>query len=165
MHLVPITDIISIQDSARIELLAPLKRSLVPDTNKGRCRKQLPVGNKAKSAPIPFKITRSNSETQLRQDEEAAEYADYCMYVRILNGMARNKDPNSPMDPSVANVIKTRHSCDRISDGNGKNGDDCSFMPGRFRDPVPFRGGVDGNPSTTTFQSESLDEEIFEMEL
>jgi hypothetical protein len=165
MHLVLANDIISIQDTVHSELLAPLKRSPVTDTSKERYREQLPVEMKAKSAPIPFKITRSNSETQLQQDEEAADYADYCMYVRIINGMARNKDPNSPMDPSVANVIITRHSCDRTSDGNGKNEYDCSSSPGRSRCPSPFREGVDGNPSTTAFQSESLDEEIFEMEL
>eukprot|EP00547_Thalassionema_nitzschioides_P006632 CAMPEP_0194213712 /NCGR_PEP_ID=MMETSP0156-20130528/14499_1 /TAXON_ID=33649 /ORGANISM="Thalassionema nitzschioides, Strain L26-B" /LENGTH=176 /DNA_ID=CAMNT_0038941809 /DNA_START=119 /DNA_END=649 /DNA_ORIENTATION=- len=38
-----------------------------------------------KSQPIKFKLKRTDSEIQLKDDEDAANFRDYCMYVRIMS--------------------------------------------------------------------------------
>ena len=67
----------------------------------------------SKSEPIKirFGISRTNSETQLEEDEHAADRRDYWMYVRIVSAMSKSRSP--AMDPSLANIIRTRHSSDR----------------------------------------------------
>jgi hypothetical protein len=64
-----------------------------------------------KSEPIPFRRQRSLSEEQLSQNLAVAEYRDYCMYSRIVGGIAavqqaQGKSPSQ--SPSLASIIKTR---------------------------------------------------------
>jgi hypothetical protein len=72
-----------------------------------------PKLEKQKSEPIRFQLRRTNSEHQLHENERAADYRDYCMYVRIVSGMAKDSPKT---DPSLLNVIKTRHSYSNRSD-------------------------------------------------
>jgi hypothetical protein len=76
-------------------------------------QEERPKLEKQKSEPIRFELRRSNSEQELHESERAAEYRDYCMYVRIVSGMAKDSPKT---DPSLANVIKTRHSYSNRSD-------------------------------------------------
>mmetsp|Transcript_16904 Transcript_16904/g.25574 ORF Transcript_16904/g.25574 Transcript_16904/m.25574 type:complete len:173 (+) Transcript_16904:157-675(+) len=72
----------------------------------------------AKSQPIKCRITRTNSELQLYEDEQAAEYRDYCMYVRIVNGMTSRTEDIHSFNSSLKNVIKTRHSYNTMSESS-----------------------------------------------
>jgi hypothetical protein len=59
------------------------------------------------SIPIPSKgLIRTPSELQLLEDEAMAEYRDYCMYNRIVNGIAhsKNKQGGGDMNRSLANA-------------------------------------------------------------
>ena len=76
-----------------------------------------PKMEKRKSEPIKFKLERSESELQLYENERAAEYRDHCMYLRIVGGMS-NKSPKTPIDPILANVVRTRHSYSTMSDSD-----------------------------------------------
>ncbi len=71
---------------------------------------QPPVVQKASSEPIKFKSERSVSEIQLFKDEQEADYRDYCMYLRIAEGMlVRWKD--DVIDSSLLDsIIRTRHA-------------------------------------------------------
>ena len=146
-----------------------------------------------RSLPIRFELRRSESEIQLHEDERAAEFRDYCMYVRIVSGMASNstlRSPDSPMDPSLANVIKTRNSYNNMSDGDPSEEQELSSTP-ILRNPLPYQKGMDltfaptpllGNilprhlplidnpagrapPAKSTPQGQSADEDIFDMDL
>lgn len=74
----------------------------------------------SKSIPIPFQgLRRTPSELQLLQDEAMADYQDYCMYARIVNGIhsrggGSGDNPRSRANAvanihSVQNIIRTRH--------------------------------------------------------
>mmetsp|Transcript_26446 Transcript_26446/g.39114 ORF Transcript_26446/g.39114 Transcript_26446/m.39114 type:complete len:154 (-) Transcript_26446:85-546(-) len=64
------------------------------------------------SEPIPMKrITRSNSELELYEDEKAAQFRDYCMYVRILNGRRGHKE--SSVDSILEHYIDWDDSSDQ----------------------------------------------------
>lgn len=47
---------------------------------------------KSHSIPILNRIQRTESETNLCHDEAIAEYRDYCMYNRLVNGMIRQQE-------------------------------------------------------------------------
>ena len=82
-------------------------------------QRRLKLEKRKKSEPIQFKkLERSYAKEQLYQDEKVAEYRDYCMYLRIVHGMVSNssKSPTSPVDPSIANVVRTRHAYKTMSD-------------------------------------------------
>ena len=73
-----------------------------------------------KSEPITFNSSRperSESNEQLYQD---AECRDYCMYQRIVGGMYKRtaKSHKAPVDPSLVNVIRTRHAYDTMADSD-----------------------------------------------
>jgi hypothetical protein len=70
----------------------------------------------SKSIPIPSRgLLRTPSELQLLQDEAVAEYRDYCMYVRIVNGIHRLDGDNRSLANALANaksihnIIRARH--------------------------------------------------------
>mmetsp|Transcript_11249 Transcript_11249/g.17253 ORF Transcript_11249/g.17253 Transcript_11249/m.17253 type:complete len:197 (-) Transcript_11249:172-762(-) len=65
------------------------------------------------SKPIKFRVKPSLADIQLHEDEQAAEYRDYCMYMRLVCGM---KDPRRRNNQSLANVIRTRHAYHNISE-------------------------------------------------
>jgi hypothetical protein len=72
---------------------------------------QPPVAQvRASSEPIKFKRERSVSEIQLFEDEQEADYRDYCMYLRIAGGMlVRWKD--DVIDSSLLDsIVRTRHA-------------------------------------------------------
>lgn len=48
------------------------------------------IGDASRSIPIPHRIHRTPSEVQLLEDEAMADYRDYCMYHRIVSGIAKN---------------------------------------------------------------------------
>jgi len=76
-----------------------------------RCRKELAKKKtRPKSEPIKFRHERSCSEVELHENERATEYRDYCMYVRFVNGTWSNSNTKNPRDPSLVNVMRTRHS-------------------------------------------------------
>jgi len=56
-------------------------------------------------------MKRTASELQLMEDEVMADYRDFCMYIRILNGMnARRSWTELPCDNcEMQNIIRTRH--------------------------------------------------------
>jgi hypothetical protein len=68
-----------------------------------------PVARKT-SDPIKFKRERSISEIQLFEDEQEADYRDYCMYLRIAGGMLlRCKD--DVIDSSLLDsIVRTRNA-------------------------------------------------------
>ena len=77
------------------------------------CRPSKELAKKTKqnsSQPIRFRHERSDSDDSLHESERATEYRDYCMYVRIVNGMWSNSNTKNPRDPSLVNVMRTRHS-------------------------------------------------------
>jgi hypothetical protein len=67
-----------------------------------------------KSDPINIglRLSRTESEIQLCEDEQVAEYRDYCMYVRIISGMSQSSTRSPGVDQSLANIIRTRHADD-----------------------------------------------------
>lgn len=77
-----------------------------------------PKLEKQHSEPIKFKLERSESELQLQESESAAEYRDYCMYLRIVGGMSSNQvdDNEAPLDPSLVSVMRTRQTYSRRSE-------------------------------------------------
>ena len=72
----------------------------------------------SKTIPISGSMHRSDSELQLRESEMLAEHRDYCMYMRIVNGMSSSRrnsmneswNDSWRSDDSLANIIKTRHT-------------------------------------------------------
>ena len=67
----------------------------------------------SKSIPISKSMRRTPSEIQLLEDEAVADYRDYCMYVRIVNGMRghqpnQNRTAKAAAEESVANIMRTR---------------------------------------------------------
>jgi len=77
-----------------------------------------PKIERRKSEPINFKLERSESELQLHENEMAAEYLDYCMYLRIVAGMSNKSSKTTSIDPILANVVRTRHSYNTMLDSN-----------------------------------------------
>lgn len=67
----------------------------------------------SKAVPIVKRMKRTPSEIQLLQDETVADYRDYCMYSRILNGMSqRNHHPSQKCASSLKvmrNIMRTRN--------------------------------------------------------
>ena len=70
----------------------------------------------SKSIPISKSMTRTQSEVQLVEDEAMAEFRDFCMYKRIVNGInskGQHRLPggtsHSHDNESVNNIIRTRH--------------------------------------------------------
>jgi hypothetical protein len=66
----------------------------------------------SKSIPIT-NIKRTASEIQLQEEEAMADYRDYCMYARIVNGMSEKRERISDSfrrstDQSLANIMRTR---------------------------------------------------------
>ena len=70
----------------------------------------------SKSIPIPSKgLQRTPSELQLLQDEATADYQDYCMYVRIVNGIRSRGGGGGENNPlSLANAVANIHSVQNI---------------------------------------------------
>jgi hypothetical protein len=73
----------------------------------------------SKSIPISKSMTRTQSELQLVEDEATADFRDYCMYTRIVNGINSKGQRHrsgagisslfSNDNESVKNIIRTRH--------------------------------------------------------
>lgn len=65
----------------------------------------------SKAIPISKSMKRTPSEIQLLEDEALADYRDYCMYTRIVNGMSEKKGHpfRIKVDESLSNIIRTRH--------------------------------------------------------
>ena len=66
----------------------------------------------------PIKIPRDQewtmSELESAQDEDDAEYRDYCMFARIVAGMCKSTRNRSIPNPSLDNIIRTRQA-DQLS--------------------------------------------------
>jgi hypothetical protein len=64
-----------------------------------------------KSIPISKSMRRTPSELQLSEDEAMADYRDYCMFARIVNGISEHQAcSHHPISASViANIVRTRH--------------------------------------------------------
>lgn len=56
----------------------------------------------SKSIPIAKALKRTVSELQLMEDEAMADFRDYCMYLRIVNGIKHRENE------SLFNIIRTR---------------------------------------------------------
>ena len=64
---------------------------------------------RSQSIPISSKgMHRTPSEIQLCQDEALADYRDYCMYSRIVDGISRRSSANYENDACIANIQRTR---------------------------------------------------------
>ena len=120
----------STSDSHLLEVSKSTSRSGITSTNTNKCamnsynltpikQRQQHCAACSKSIPIPSKgLRRTPSELQLLQDEATADYQDYCMYARIVNGIhsrgGRGDNPKSLANAvanihSVQNIIRTRH--------------------------------------------------------
>lgn len=72
--------------------------------------------HKSQSIPITNGIHRTLSEIQLCEDEALADYRDYCMYTRIVDGIQRRQSSHSSgdidliyeNDACLANIRRTR---------------------------------------------------------
>jgi hypothetical protein len=73
-----------------------------------------------KSKPIQVKrLQRSASDDELYAKEMVAEHRDIGMYLRIVDGMMMgNSNGSTISDPSLANVVRTRHAYNTVSDAN-----------------------------------------------
>jgi hypothetical protein len=58
----------------------------------------------SKSIPIAKSLKRTPSELQLMEDEARADFRDYCMYTRIVNGINSRDSAEA-----VNSIIRTRH--------------------------------------------------------
>jgi hypothetical protein len=69
---------------------------------------------KSQSIPITKGIHRTPSEIQLCEDEAIADYRDYCMFARIVDGIQRRQSSNQDLDliyendACLANIRRTR---------------------------------------------------------
>ena len=75
------------------------------------------VANKSKSASIPISpksIRRTASENQLSEDEAMADYKDYIVYSRIVNGISRQNSQRKDVQLlyenqlCLGNIMRTR---------------------------------------------------------
>jgi hypothetical protein len=57
------------------------------------------------SVPITKGMKRTPSELQLMEEESLADYRDFCMFNRIVNGIREHH----PTDKTLNNIIRTRH--------------------------------------------------------
>jgi len=70
---------------------------------------------KSHSIPIRNRMKRTPSELQLKEDEELADFRDYCMFSRIVDRMSRaqkdmlNRNLRYENDQCLAHVIGTRN--------------------------------------------------------
>lgn len=71
---------------------------------------------KSSSQSIPIasgSMKRTVSELQLMEDEAMADYRDFCMYLRIVNGMNERRSPWNTKYPTgsseLQSIIRTRH--------------------------------------------------------
>ena len=71
-------------------------------------------GGKSRSIPIAKRIYRTPSEIQLCEDTALADFRDYCMFSRIVNGISRRQSENQDIDllyendACLANIRRTR---------------------------------------------------------
>ena len=73
------------------------------------------------SDPVVFKLKRTDSEIQLLEAQEAAEYHDYCVFIRIAGGMLSRQDCGSAIDRSLDSVIRTLHHDYNDDDDNNSS--------------------------------------------
>jgi hypothetical protein len=59
----------------------------------------------SKSIPIAKSLKRTASELQLTEDEAMADFRDYCMYTRIVNGISYRDDSTEALN----SIVRTRH--------------------------------------------------------
>jgi len=77
--------------------------------------KDRPTLLRSKSIPIRDVIKRTPSELQLREEEEVADFRDYLMFTRIVDGMTKrqadSQDCRSRLvnDMTLAHIIGTRN--------------------------------------------------------
>jgi hypothetical protein len=89
-------------------------RSPEPTKNVSHLGSSLPTQTSktiTKSIPISKSLMRTPSELQLSEDEAMADYRDYCMFARIVNGISEHQAcSHHPISASViANIVRTRH--------------------------------------------------------
>ena len=70
----------------------------------------------SRSIPIEKPIKRTPSEVQLYEEQALADYRDYRMYVRLIDGISKiqmklcsDLNLRYENDETLANIIKTRH--------------------------------------------------------
>lgn len=82
--------------------------SLPDSMSRGRSSRSIPIASSS--------LKRTASEIQLIEDEAMADYRDFCMYLRIVNGMnerrswTSSKFPCYYNDGEIQNIIRTRHN-------------------------------------------------------
>lgn len=54
-----------------------------------------------KSQPIKFKMKRTDSEIQLKEEEEAAKFRDYCMYMRVMSRLHGERADVHPFESDI----------------------------------------------------------------
>ena len=107
------------------------------------------------SDPIKFKMKRTDSEIQLMEDEEAAEYRDYCMFLRIAGGMLSQQNGGSDIGDSLDSVIRTHHDLDSKSSRRNTNHRHSRFAPmPHSPDDMPW---LERTPSTKTIYDHDND--------
>ena len=81
----------------------------LPDSITRRSSRSIPIASSS--------LKRTASELQLIEDEAMADYRDFCMYLRIVNGMNERRSWNSSKFPcyynndgEIQNIIRTRHN-------------------------------------------------------
>eukprot|EP00548_Thalassiothrix_antarctica_P000414 CAMPEP_0194129802 /NCGR_PEP_ID=MMETSP0152-20130528/1010_1 /TAXON_ID=1049557 /ORGANISM="Thalassiothrix antarctica, Strain L6-D1" /LENGTH=185 /DNA_ID=CAMNT_0038824139 /DNA_START=32 /DNA_END=589 /DNA_ORIENTATION=+ len=137
------------------------------------------------SKPIDFSFTRTNSEIQLYQDEQYAEYQDFCMYIRIMGGAkgSRNLPKGTFMEGCHSIIQQERYNMESEPEFliyEDEKEDECkSESPNPFQSnhrlismPNSFSKPNDMTPqvlrrqiSSDTYLDDGAEEEIFEMDL
>lgn len=104
------------RDPAKVspDLASPRKQHWAPSTSlPSRPAPSRPYRVRSKSIPIQ-NLQRTPSELRLHEDEELADYRDYVMFTRIVDGMVRSQEQTSNKflrrenDRCLAHVIGTR---------------------------------------------------------
>jgi hypothetical protein len=136
----------------------------------------------ASSKSIPIKgssMRRTHSELQLIESEVLAEYRDYRMYKRIVDGMKRQNSVNScsntswTSDDSLANIIRTRHTPVVSTDGFSSHFQEVADHGKPYPSATPSQlthsqlDNFNLSPSNLVVEDDCLeqDAEIFELDM
>lgn len=137
---------------------APSRNRQRPTTRNSSCHAFLPPLPKTKTdtKAIPIasnSMKRTASELQLMEDEAMADYRDYCMYTRIVNGMTERRSWTElpSQDGAIRNIIRTRH-LPVVDDHDGGERLGCPTSTGDSRSHCLSDGRLQRHSFTTPAQ-------------
>lgn len=145
------------------------ERSLsIPIEKRTFDRQAGPCLQRSKSIPIANGMKRTPSELQLHEDEQVADFRDYLMFSRIVDGITRQQEATTDYklrqtnDMCLAHIIGTRNlSEEELKEYNRLERPQFSVLPQRT--------SFDNNSLKyflgQTFQEELEEQEMFALEL